>query len=107
EGGTLVGSTIAIEGGGTLSGNGTVVGDIVVGSGGMQATLSPGFSVGHISLQGNYKQQSGGIIICDVDGTTLGQWDTVAVSGALELGGTLRIDATNLTMPAPGTTFEL
>jgi hypothetical protein len=43
----------------------------------------------------------------DIEGDAASQFDTVSVSGSLQLGGTLRIDATNLTMPAPGTTFDI
>ena len=73
-----------------LSGNGKVIGDLVVGdASGSAGTLSPGFSVGHLDVEGDYEQQSNGTLEIDVDGTLAGEYDTVEITGAATLDGTI------------------
>ena len=107
--GRLVSSTVEVHDGGILGGNGTVVGNVVVGAANSSqaATLSPGFSPGGLTVEGSYEQGAGGVLLIDVAGTAAGQFDTVAVSGQAELGGTLKFDASSLDSSAAGTTVEI
>jgi hypothetical protein len=101
--GTLIGSTVTVENGGMLAGNGKVQasGEGLVISGG---TLRPGFSVGRVDVTGNYTQESNGTLL--VDGTGSANFDQVVVTGTATLDGTLQIDATSLA-ETPNTTIEI
>jgi hypothetical protein len=121
NGGTVTGQAVTIQGGAALKGNGTVVGNLDVGTtGGPPAILSPGFSVGHLDVEGNYRQGSSGVYKLDLEKNQIGQFDTIHVTGE-ELGGTLVVDASAFTSTnwettvtiltagdgiAPGTTFD-
>jgi autotransporter-associated beta strand protein len=108
--GNLVSTAVAVQEGGLLSGNGTVVGNLVVGgpSGFRDARLSPGFSVGHVDVQGDYEQGATGTLLIEVEGPDAGEFDTVSVSGEATLGGTLVVDASAMTMPtAVGASIEV
>ena len=97
--------TVLLNDGGMLKGNGVVsAGDLVVADG----TVAPGFSVGHLDVAGNYLQGGNGVLAIDVDGAAAaGEFDTIAVTGAATLDGTLRIDASQLTAAVPGTSVEI
>ena len=99
-----------------------MVGNLDVGTtGGPPAILSPGFSVGHLDVEGNYRQGSSGVYKLDLERNQIGQFDTIHVTGEVELGGTLVVDASAFTSTnwettvtiltagdgiAPGTTFD-
>jgi hypothetical protein len=53
--------------------------------------------VGHLDVVGDYQQGASGLLKIDVDGTAEGDFDTVNVTGNVDLGGTLTFDVTNLT----------
>ena len=90
--GRLVSGTVIVNQGGRLAGNGVVAGKLVVGTGGTQgAVVSPGFSIGHLDVDGDYQQGTNGRLIVEVEGAGPGQADTVAVSGIAQLGGKLSI----------------
>jgi hypothetical protein len=105
--GNLVSTAVAVQNGGLLSGNGTVVGNLIVGgpSGFQSARVSPGFSVGHLDVEGNYEQQVSGTLVIEVDAPD--EFDTISVSGEAMLGGTLLVDASELDMQMPGTSIEI
>ena len=108
DNGNLAGGTIEVHGGGQLSGNGFVLGNLVLGSNDPEtATLSPGFSVGQLTVQGNYQQLENGTMSIELVGTTSGQFDKVNISGQMELGGTLVFDASALGPGAAGETVEI
>jgi hypothetical protein len=106
-GGNLVSATVEVGSGGRLSGNGTVVGALQVGTaaGPGQATLSPGLSVGHLEVVGSYEQGGNGLLMIDVRGTGEGEFDMITVTGNVATGGALVFDATNLPVGTGGT-FE-
>jgi hypothetical protein len=106
---SLVSAQVAVHPGGQLSGNGTVVGDLVVGAteGQAEARLSPGLSVGHLDVQGNYQQGASGTLAIEIDGADAEQFDTMRVSGQAKLGGQLVIDATEFDLTTPGTAFPI
>jgi hypothetical protein len=105
--GNLISSQVEVQAGGVLAGNGTVVGDVVVGAatGNADATLRPGLSVGQMQIQGDYEQGAGGTMAIEIDGTRAGEFDTITISGEAKLGGTLVVDATDLEPVTPGTLF--
>jgi T5SS/PEP-CTERM-associated repeat protein len=101
DGGNLDSSIVAVDGGGMLAGNGTVRANVSLTNG----VLRPGFSVGHLDVVGNYQQGSNATLLMDIEGQ--GQFDTIDITGDVQLGGTLRIDASNLTTSNPGDSFEI
>jgi hypothetical protein len=107
--GSLASPTVTIDSGGQLTGTGSVSGTVSVGTtaGQQQATLSPGFSPGHLDIFGDYHQGSNGKMLMDVAGTSNGSFDTVGVTGNVTLGGALQLDATGLSSLAPGTSFQI
>ena len=87
---------------GTLVGNGTLIGNVVINSG----LVSPGFSPGAITVQGNYSQ-NGGTLNIEVTGTAPGtQFDTLTVTGTATLGGALNVLRPGGFVPAVGASFR-
>jgi hypothetical protein len=109
ETGNLVSTAVEVQSGGKLVGNGTVVGDLEVGllAGNEAATLRPGFSVGHLNVQGDYRQGENGELRIDVEGSEAGQFDTLDIAGQAELGGVAVIDASQLAVQEAGITVEI
>jgi hypothetical protein len=85
------------------------VGNLVVGDGSdaEEAILSPGFSIGHLDVEGNYQQGPSGTLVMEVEGTAAGQIDSIAVSGTATLGGTLRVDVAGQAAVQAGDTIPL
>jgi autotransporter-associated beta strand protein len=113
ENSNLVGASTSIQEGGRLLGNGTVVGNLVVGvdAGARQAFLSPGLTgpdtSGHLDVEGNYQQETKGTLLMNIESTEEGDWDTIDIAGSTMLGGTLRIDALGYTTDDFDGTFEI
>lgn len=106
DGGAVVTSELEVQGEGLLTGNGTVVGNLALGDGaGTMAILSPGFTVGHVDVQGNYRQQSNGELMIDVEDPN--NYDTVAITGEAELGGTLEVMLDDEADAPVGTVIEV
>ena len=82
-GGALIGLS------GTISGSGTVGGNLDNTS----STVAPGNSPGVLTLTGHYTQGSGGTLEIEVTGTSAGEsgHDQLSVTGAASLDGTLDI----------------
>ena len=92
DGGEIVASGVEVEAGGKVTGNGTIVGNLTIGDGGAGlATISPGFSVGQINIEGNYEQQSNSELVIEVEGINPGEFDSIDVSGQATLDGTVEI----------------
>ena len=72
--------------GGILGGSGTVKGNVVNAGG----TVSPGNSPGNLTINGNYTQTAGNLLM-QVAGTGAGQFDQVTSTGTATLGGVLDI----------------
>jgi hypothetical protein len=108
-GGTIVAHDIDIQAGGTLTGEGTVVGKVILGAtaGPQEATLSPGITAGHLVVEGEYEQGAGGTLLVDVDGLLPGERDTIGITGSAQLGGTLHVDTSNYTTSTPGATVDI
>jgi hypothetical protein len=95
--------------GGSLTGTGTVQGD-VTNTGG---SVAPGSSVaaGALSFNGSglgvYSQSATGAFNVKIGGTAGGQFDTLTTSGATTLGGPLNVSLINSFSPAVGNTFTI
>ena len=89
--------------GGTLSGSGTVTGDV----NNLGGTVAPGTSPGKLTLANDYTQGAGGTLRAELAGTTAGGgYDQLAVNGTANLGGTLHVVSTGF-VPADGATFDV
>ncbi len=85
--GSLFSSTLVQIDGGTLSGTGTITGNVFLGG-----RLSPGDSPGTLSINGDYTQSHSGTFFAELAGLTPGtQYDQVVVSGNASLNGTLDV----------------
>ena len=101
----------ALTGGGTLDcqagscgGAGTLIGELV-NSGG---TVSPGNSPGVLEVQGDYRQSEHATLLIELGGDGLGaEYDQLAVTGAVELGGELVVTLTSGFEPEVGDRFDI
>ncbi|WP_221031093.1 PEPxxWA-CTERM sorting domain-containing protein [Actomonas aquatica] len=99
---TFAGGTIGVQNGGlltfaaplalpastTLAGNGTVTADISTGG-----TISPGASVGSLTIDGDLTLESGALSFFEIDYVdTALAFDRLTVTGTLTLAGDLEID---------------
>jgi fibronectin-binding autotransporter adhesin len=82
--GQLTASAIEVSGG-TLSGVGTLFGDVTNSSG----TLAPGDDPGTLTISGNYIQGTAGAL--DIEIASLASFDELAVTGSANLDGTLDV----------------
>ena len=71
---------------GLLEGRGLVNGNVFNGG-----TVSPGTSIGTLTINGNYTQNANGTLRIEVAGTSPGQFDVLAVNGHASLAGTLQL----------------
>ena len=89
---------------GTVSGKGTVSGN-VHNSGG---TIAPGSSPGQLTITGNYTQQAGATLEIEIGGTTQGEeYDLLEVLGDAWLAGTLAVSLINGFVPDSSDTFTV
>jgi T5SS/PEP-CTERM-associated repeat protein len=95
-------SPISIAAHGTLKGDGTISG--AVSNGGI---VAPGATIGALHITGSYSQFSVGTLQIELAGTTPGaQFDRLAVSASVTLGGALNVSLINGFIPA-GTSFDI
>lgn len=80
--GSLAGSSVTVGRGGALGGTGTV-GSLTAKSG---STLTPGMSIGTLSVNGNLVLESGSLLQMEVSPASA---DRINVTGAATLGGSL------------------
>ncbi|HTB36530.1 MAG TPA: autotransporter domain-containing protein, partial [Reyranella sp.] len=83
-GAVLAASTLTLGAGGTLAGYGTVAGNVGIGAG---ATLSPGGSIGTLTINGNLTFGPGSVYLVEVTPTTA---DKTVVTGTANLSGTVQ-----------------
>ncbi|MBI2752995.1 MAG: filamentous hemagglutinin N-terminal domain-containing protein [Betaproteobacteria bacterium] len=103
SGAILIG-TMNILSGGTLSGGGTIAGNVNNSAG----TVAPGASPGILTINGNYVQGPSGTLDMQIGGTTAGtEYDLLIVTGSASLDGTLNTTLINGFVPAAGSTFTL
>lgn len=104
DGGDLSSSSWVTINGGTLSGDGTITGNVRVDGG----TLACGASPGAITIDGNYTQGSSGTLYAELAGLTAGtQYDQLTVTGTATLDGTLEVDMIDAFDPQIGDAFDL
>ena len=88
---------IGIKGGGTITGDGTIVANIV-NSGGI---VAPGASIGTLKVSGSYAQDAIGTMEFEIAGSAAGEYDVLNVSGPANLAGELHVSLVD-TIPAVG-----
>jgi hypothetical protein len=97
-GGTVVGAQ------GTISGDGTIGGDVYNEGG----TLSPGNSPGLMAIAGDYTQGDRGTLLIELAGTAAGtNYDQLQVDGGALLDGTLEVALLDGFQPGLGNTFDI
>jgi hypothetical protein len=98
NGGRLVpAGAVSLQGGG-LFGVGTVVANVT-----SSGRISPGASVGTITIQGNYTQNAAGSL--DVEITAPSEYDQLVVTGSATLAGRLRVTLPTGFTPTNGQAF--
>ena len=89
---------------GSISGSGTINGNLVVGS----ATLAPGFSPGAITITGNLTMAANSVLNIELGGPGQGTgYDWVNVLGTAQLGGTLNVVSYNGFTPPAGSSYNV
>ena len=89
---------------GSLSGRGTVNGNLVIGN----AMLAPGFSPGAITINGNLSLAGGSVLGVELGGVVQGtSYDWINVLGTANLAGTLNVSNVGGFVPAAGASFTI
>ena len=103
QGGSLGATTLSIQGG-TLSGSGTVNGNLT-----NAAQVSPGSSSpGVLTINGNYTQTAAGALSLKVGGATAGtQFDQLNITGTASLNGTLNVSLIDGFGPSAEESFDV
>lgn len=95
--------TLRVGSGGALEGLGTVVGDVLLTGG----AVAPGVSIGKLTINGDFAQQSGTLGF-EIGGTAPASgYDQLSVNGHAALGGTLQISLLEGFSPASGDSFNI
>lgn len=84
--GTITNGTTTINSGSLLHGNGTLADTVVNG------VISPGNSIGKLTIIGNYSQGPSGVYLAEIGSHN--QSDQISVTGQAKIDGTLKIVAT-------------
>ncbi|MCG3147114.1 MAG: hypothetical protein PCFJNLEI_00551 [Verrucomicrobiae bacterium] len=102
----ILGGTHAFQDGLVVSSNARLTGDgLIVGNLTNDGVLSPGFSVGSLSITGNVALRANSLVLLELAGP--GSNDLIVVSGSLAFGGTLAVtNSTGFTL-ADGQTYQL
>ncbi len=103
NGGTITGGTLRLSGG-TLSGTSSINASVT-----SAGTTSPGSNgIGVLTIDGSFTQYGAGALDIQVGGTTAGtEYDQLAVTGAVQLGGTIAISLANGFTPQVGNQFSV
>ena len=88
---------------GTISGVGTITGNVVNNGG----TVAPGNSPGTMTITGDYSQSGTGVLTMEIAGPAAGQFDQLVVTGQANLGGTLIMQGVGGYIPPDGQSFDL
>lgn len=87
-----------LSGSGTINGNVTSAGTVIVGGEG---------TAGVLRINGNYTQAETGVLVIELGGTDAGTFDRLAVSGTAALAGTLVVALINEFVPTTGNSFQI
>jgi len=99
-GGSLSGGSLNFTGG-TLSGSGIISASVVNG-----AIVSPGSSLGTLTINGSYAQSALGVLQMELGGATTNLFDRLVVNGTATLGGALNVTLLDGFTPAFGDAFS-
>ncbi len=103
NGGDLASTTTMDIQGGSLSGFGTITGNVS-----NAGQVNPGFSPDILEIVGNYTQTPTGVLNVEVGGLAPGTgFDQLNITGNAALDGTLNISLIGGFSPSPGETFEV
>ncbi len=100
EAGFIVADTVLVQTFGKLEGNGWA-GPVAVNDG----VVSPGLSAGRIEMLDSYTQTANGTLAIELGRFGTGEWDTLAVTGAATLAGTLEVTTLPTFSASPGDQF--
>jgi len=102
--GSVAGS-VKVDDDGMLTGEGSMAGDLTATDGGI---VSPGSSIGTLTVEGDYHQQSGSTLIVELDGEE-GTSDLLDVGGAATLasGSTIEASITGHNYIPTGSSFTV
>ncbi len=101
--GSLITNTVTVDPAGTLSGSGTVTGNVV-----NNGQVRPGSPLGSLSINGSYTQASTGRLEIEIGGTIAGsRYDRLSVSGPATLNGSLAVRLANGFGPTTGQHYEV
>lgn len=98
---SAAGTGVSIQGG-SLSGTGTINGNVANGG-----VLTPGDAPGTLTINGNYTQLSTGTLMEEIASFDPGIFSNLQISGLATLDGTLDIDLLDGFMPTAGESFEI
>ena len=93
---------VSIDLGGSLSGNGTVTGDVT-----NSGTVQPGDPVGTLALQGDFTQSSTGTLVAEISGPGPTDHDFLSITGDATIDGTLEVRFIDGFLPTAGEVFDL
>ncbi len=99
NGGTVLTNRLDVSSGGVLTGDGNVIGNVVVGAGNGQAQFEPGGgsgSSGQVHIEGSLDLASSATTTIDLNATSN---DSITLEGEVSLGGELDIDLSGITAP--------
>jgi hypothetical protein len=104
---TDAGTGTVIVAGGTVGGSGRVNGGLTNGNAANPGgTVSPGTSIGTLTVDGTYNQHSSSTLEIELGGTADGEFDVLAVNGLAILDGLVDVSLVNGFTPQIGDMFE-
>ena len=92
--------TLIVDGG-TLSGSGTIIGDVDNNAG----VVGPGSSPGTLTIDGDFTQGAAGELLIEIAG--LGDFDVLSISGSAILGGDIAVNLLGGYVPLVGESFDV
>jgi hypothetical protein len=96
------GTPVTIPAGRRIGGSGGIAGDVT-----NHGVISPGNSPGALTVQGNFAQSDVGSLVMEIAGTDAEAYDTLSVSGAALLDGTLQVALLEGFIPAANDRFAI
>lgn len=102
DGGVVKAASVHVGATATLMGNGAIDGSVI-----NDGTIIPGTSPGILSISGDLTLTDSSVLMIEIAGTGAGQYDAIAVGGALHLDGTLRILRSGSYVPVVGDALNI
>ena len=101
--GSLNTGRLTIQQGGTVSGGSTITANVI-----NRGRLAPGFSPGHLTIDGDYTQSTDGVLELEIAGVIPREdHDRLSVSGQASLDGALRLELINGFVPDEAAQFDV